>query len=98
MMSAMAPARPGLPIASAPEEIRVMLVDDAAVVRTLVSRWIEETPDLRLVAAARNGREALDRFDEAHPDVVVLDVEMPELDGISTLPQLLRRRRDVAVI
>ena len=63
-----------------------------------VSRWIEETPGLKLVAALQNGREALERLDHARPDVVVLDVEMPELDGISTLPKLLERRRDLAVI
>jgi len=75
-----------------------MVVDDAIVVRTLVSRWVEETPGLKLVAALRNGREALERLDESRPDVVVLDVDMPELDGISTLPRLLQRRRDLAVI
>ena len=97
-MSAIAPALPGTPIVSAPDEIRVMVVDDATVVRSLLSRWIEETPGLKLVAALRNGREAIERLDHARPDVVVLDVEMPELDGISTLPKLLERRRDLAVI
>ena len=75
-----------------------MVVDDAAVVRSLLSRWIDEAPGLKLVAALRNGREAIERLDHARPDVVVLDVEMPELDGISTLPKLLERRRDLAVI
>jgi two-component system chemotaxis response regulator CheB len=75
-----------------------MVVDDAVVVRSLLSRWIEETPGLKLVAALRNGREALEKLDHARPDVVVLDVEMPELDGISTLPRLLERRRDLTVI
>src|SRR5258707_15338668 len=97
-MSAIAPSWPGTPIVSAPDEIRVMVVDDAAVVRGLLSRWVEETPGLKLVAALRNGREALERLDHARPDVVVLDIEMPELDGISTLPKLLERRRDLAVI
>src|SRR4051812_1375845 len=97
-MSAIAPAFPGTPIVSAPDEIRVMVVDDAAIVRSLVSRWVEEAPGLKLVAAPRNGREALERLDHARPDVVVLDVEMPELDGISTLPRLLERRRDLVVI
>ena len=97
-MSAIAPALPGTPIISAPDEIRVMVVDDAAIVRSLVSRWVEEAPGLKLVAALRNGREALDRLDHARPDVVVLDVEMPELDGISTLPRLFERRRDLVVI
>src|SRR5882757_10181029 len=97
-MSAIAPAFPGTPIVSAPDEIRVMVVDDAAIVRSLLSRWVEEAPGLKLVAALRNGREAIERLDHARPDVVVLDVEMPELDGISTLSRLLERRRDLVVI
>jgi two-component system chemotaxis response regulator CheB len=75
-----------------------MVVDDAAVVRGLMSRWVDDTPGLKMVAALRNGREAIERLDQARPDVVVLDVEMPELDGISTLPMLLQRRRDLTVI
>ena len=97
-MNVIAPVLPANPIVSAPDEIRVMVVDDAAVVRGLLSRWVEEAPGLKLVAALRNGREALDRLDDTRPDVVVLDIEMPELDGISTLPKLLERRRDLAVI
>jgi two-component system chemotaxis response regulator CheB len=97
-MSVVVPSLPSAPIVSAPDEIRVMVVDDAAVVRGLLSRWVEETPGLKLVAALRNGREAIERLDHARPDVVVLDVEMPELDGISTLPKLLERRRDLTVI
>jgi two-component system, chemotaxis family, protein-glutamate methylesterase/glutaminase len=97
-MSVIASAMPGVPVVSAPDEIRVMVVDDATVVRSLLSRWIDEAPGLKLVAALRNGREAIERLDHARPDVVVLDVEMPELDGISTLPKLLERRRDLSVI
>jgi two-component system chemotaxis response regulator CheB len=82
----------------AQDDIRVMVVDDAVVVRGLVSRWVSEAPGLKLVAALRNGREALDRLDQTRPDVVVLDVDMPQLDGISTLPRLLERRRDLVVI
>src|SRR3954469_2333603 len=89
---------PSTSVHSAPDEIRVMVVDDATVVRSLLSRWIDEAPGLKLVAALRNGREAIERLDHARPDVVVLDVEMPELDGISTLPKLLERRRDLSVI
>jgi len=79
-------------------DIRVMVVDDAVVVRSLMSRWIGEQPGLALVAALRSGREALDQFEQHNPDVVVLDVEMPHLDGISTLPLLLEKKRDLVVI
>jgi len=96
-MSAIAPVTSGAPV-SAQDEIRVMVVDDAIVVRGLLSRWVEEEPGLKLVGALHNGREAIERLDQARPDVVVLDVEMPELDGISTLPRLLERRRDLVVI
>ena len=97
-MNAFAPAARRAPQTSASDQIRVMVVDDAIVVRSLLSRWIEETPDLKLVAALRNGREAVEQLDQTRPDVVVLDIEMPELDGISTLPKLLERRRDLVVI
>jgi two-component system, chemotaxis family, protein-glutamate methylesterase/glutaminase len=96
-MSVIAPLTPSASIAGQ-DDIRVMVVDDAIVVRTLVSRWIDETKGLTVVATLRNGREALERFDEARPDIVVLDVDMPELDGISTLPRLLEKRRDLTVI
>jgi two-component system chemotaxis response regulator CheB len=75
-----------------------MVVDDAVVVRGLVSRWIEEEPGLQLVASLRTGREAVDQLERADPDVVILDVEMPVLDGISALPLLLEKKRDLVVI
>ncbi len=96
-MSAFAPVPSAAP-ASAKDAIRVMIVDDAMVVRTLMSRWIEEQAGLTVVAALRSGREAVDQFEQHDPDVVVLDVDMPHLDGISTLPLLLEKKRDLVVI
>src|ERR1043165_4238108 len=78
--------------------IRVMIVDDAVVVRGLFSRWVEAEPDLEVVASLRTGREAVNQVERADPDVVVLDVDMPELDGIAALPLLLEKRRDLIVI
>jgi two-component system chemotaxis response regulator CheB len=75
-----------------------MVVDDAVVVRGLVGRWIEAEPDLRLAATLRNGQEAVDQLERTDPDVVVLDVDMPHLDGISALPLLLEKKRDLVVI
>jgi two-component system, chemotaxis family, protein-glutamate methylesterase/glutaminase len=84
--------------APAPAPIRVMVVDDAVVVRGLVSRWIGEEPGLEVVASLRTGRQAVDQVERANPDVVILDVEMPDLDGLSALPLLLEKKRDLVVI
>ncbi len=95
-MTAVPSAAPAARVALPP--IRVMVVDDAIVVRSLVARWLADEPDLELVAALRNGIEAVNEIEQANPDVVVLDVDMPELDGISTLKRLLEKRRDLVVI
>ncbi len=78
--------------------IRVMIVDDAVVVRSLFARWVEAEADLEVVASLRTGREAVAQVERADPDVVVLDVDMPELDGIAALPLLLEKKRDLIVI
>src|ERR1051325_8725913 len=78
--------------------IRVMIVDDAIVVRGLFARWVDAEPDLQMVATLRSGREAVDQLERHDPDVVVLDVEMPDLDGLSALPLLFQKKRDLIVI
>jgi two-component system chemotaxis response regulator CheB len=78
--------------------IRVMVVDDAIVVRRLLTRWIGAEPDMMIAGCVRTGREAVEQLASYDPDVVVLDVDMPELDGISALPLLLKKKRDLVVI
>jgi two-component system chemotaxis response regulator CheB len=90
----LAPAAP----ATAQDPIRVMIVDDAVVVRGLVSRWINEEPGLKIVASLRTGREAVDQLLRHDPDVVILDIDMPDLNGIEALPLLLEKKRDLVVI
>ena len=84
--------------ATAGRRVRVMIVDDAVVVRGLFSRWIDAETDLELVASLRTGREAVNQIERANPDVVVLDVDMPELDGIAALPLLLQKKPGLIVI
>ena len=86
------------PSATVSRRIRVMIVDDAVVVRGLFSRWVGEEPDLEVAASLRTGREAVNQIERVDPDVVVLDVDMPELDGIAALPLLLEKRRDVVIL
>jgi two-component system chemotaxis response regulator CheB len=84
---------------TAPQDvIRVMVVDDAVVVRGLVSRWIEAEPGLAVVASLRTGRDAVREVTRVDPDVVLLDIDMPDLDGLAALPQLLEKKRDLVVI
>lgn len=78
--------------------IRVMIVDDALVVRGLLSRWIEAEQGLKLVGSMCSGREAVEQLERTNPDVVILDVDMPDTDGIEALPQLLKIKRDLVVI
>ena len=74
------------------QPIRVMIVDDSAVVRGLVSRWIEEEPGLEVVARHAHGRVAVDDVAKSAPDIVLLDIEMPVMDGLEALPLLLKAR------
>src|SRR4051812_5733057 len=80
------------------EPLRVMVVDDSVVIRGMISRWIEAEPDMVVAASLRNGQEAVNQVDRINPDVAVLDIEMPELDGISALPLLLAKRPRLVII
>ena len=75
-----------------------MVVDDAVVVRGLLTRWIEAEDGLQIVGSMRSGREAIEQLERANPDVVILDVDMPDTDGITALPRLLEKKRDLVVI
>jgi two-component system, chemotaxis family, protein-glutamate methylesterase/glutaminase len=75
-----------------------MVVDDAVVVRGLLTRWIEAEAGLQIVGSMRSGREAIEQLERTNPDVVILDVDMPDTDGITALPLLLEKKRDLVVI
>jgi len=76
----------------------VMVVDDSVVIRGLISRWIAAEPDMVVAASLRTGLDAVNQVERVNPDVAVLDIEMPELDGISALPQLLAKKRNLIII
>ncbi|MGY3450359.1 two-component system chemotaxis response regulator CheB [Bradyrhizobium sp. USDA 4353] len=75
-----------------------MVVDDSVVIRGMISRWIASEPDMVVAASLRTGLEAVNQIDRVNPDVAVLDIEMPELDGIAALPKLLAKKKNLAVI
>lgn len=78
--------------------IRVLVVDDSVVIRRLVTHALGEDPTFEVVGAAANGAIALAKIPQVNPDVITLDVEMPELDGLETLRRLRRDYPDLCVI
>src|ERR1700727_3393055 len=80
------------------EPLRVMVVDDSVVIRGLISRWIEAEPDMVVAASLRTGLDAVRQIERVDPDVAVLDIEMPDLDGISALPLLLAKKPNLIII
>ncbi len=80
------------------QKIRVMVVDDSVVVRRLVSDALASDPSIEVVATAANGKLALKRMDQLEIDLITLDIEMPEMDGLATLAELRKRGSKVPVI
>jgi len=78
--------------------IRVLVVDDAVVVRKLITETLRADPDLEVVGVAANGKIALQKIPQVNPDVITLDIEMPEMDGLATLRELRKTHPKMAVI
>jgi two-component system, chemotaxis family, protein-glutamate methylesterase/glutaminase len=78
--------------------IRVLVADDSVVVRRLVTNVLSSSPGIEVVGSAPNGRIALAKIDQLDPDLVTLDVEMPDMDGIETLIAIRERRPHLPVI
>jgi two-component system chemotaxis response regulator CheB len=79
-------------------KIRVLVVDDAVVVRRLVSDVLTSDPLIEVVGVAQNGKIALAKIEQLDPDLVTLDVEMPELDGLGALREIRKLRPRLPVI
>ena len=78
--------------------IRVMLVDDSAIIRGLLARILQEDPAIEIVATAANGEQAIKNLERYDPEVIVLDIEMPVMDGLTALPKILECDPRVKVI
>lgn len=81
-----------------PDPVSVLVVDDSALMRNLLSKIIEATPGLKVADKAMNGQFALQKIPRCDPDVIVLDIEMPEMNGIEFLKERKRLGLDIPVI
>ncbi|MBI1244204.1 MAG: chemotaxis-specific protein-glutamate methyltransferase CheB [Alphaproteobacteria bacterium] len=75
-----------------------MVVDDSAVIRGLITRALENDPSIQVVATVGNGQLAIGQLGRTDVDVIVLDIEMPVMDGLTALPKLLEAAPDVKII
>ncbi|MEP6845968.1 MAG: response regulator transcription factor, partial [Panacibacter sp.] len=78
--------------------IRYAIADDHKLFRRGVIAVLEDTPYLKLVLEAENGRELLDNLNKAKPDIILLDLKMPQMDGIETAIEIRKLDNDVKII
>lgn len=78
--------------------IRIVIADDHGIVRKGLRLQLEQNPDFEVVAEATEGREAVRLVDELHPDVVLIDIAMPNLNGIQATSQMVKKNPHTAVI
>jgi two-component system, chemotaxis family, protein-glutamate methylesterase/glutaminase len=79
-------------------KIKVLVVDDAVVVRKIVTDTLGSDPEIEVIATAANGKIALQKIPQLKPDILTLDIEMPEMDGIETLTEARKLYKDLPII
>lgn len=79
-------------------QYRVMVVDDSAVIRGLMSRWLAEDPAIQIVGTAGNGKTAVASMARYDPEIIILDIEMPVMDGLTALPEFFKINPKVKVL
>lgn len=90
------PQRP--PMSLATPRVRVAIVDDSVVVRGLLSRWLTETPTIEVAGTFRSGREIIEALPQLAPRIILLDLDMPDMDGLTALPLILSKSPTSRVI
>ena len=85
-------------VGTSPNVIRILAADDHALIRDGIAALIADQTDMRLVAEASNGREAIEQFRSHHPDVTLMDLQMPEMNGIDALIAIRSEFREARII
>lgn len=75
-----------------------VITDDAIFMRTLLRKIIEQGEDFEVLGEAANGREAIEAAEKYKPDILTLDITMPEMDGIQAMPEIMKVSPDTSII
>ena len=92
------PNSPGGDRVGSDSTVRTLVVDDSAAVRTSLSALVNEQERLELIGTAADGREAVDKVETLTPDLVLMDLQMPGMNGLDATKEIQRRSPDVHVI
>lgn len=84
--------------ASGNNTVKIMLVDDSAVIRGALTQLLSDYPFIEIVSSVSNGEMAVNALDRHNPDLIILDIEMPVMDGITALPLLLQKKPGVKIV
>ncbi|CAM4369467.1 chemotaxis protein CheY [Bacillus manliponensis] len=68
---------------------KILVVDDAMFMRTMIKNLLKSSPDFEVIGEAENGIEAIQKYKELQPDIVTLDITMPEMDGLEALKEII---------
>jgi NarL family two-component system response regulator LiaR len=80
------------------EPIRIIIVDDHVIVRKGIRAYLAEVEGIEVVGDAGSGLEAIQLFNRLHPDVILLDLKMPEMDGVQTVQRIIPQSEDVRIL
>ena len=80
------------------KRIRVLIVDDSIVIRHLIGDALKRDPSIEVVGKAANGKIGLKKIRQCNPDIITLDIEMPEMDGLETLKRIKQDYPNLPVI
>ena len=72
-------------------KIKVLIVDDSIFMRKALESLLSHEPDIEIVGLAKNGKEGVEMAEQFHPDVITMDIEMPVMDGITALEQIMKK-------
>jgi len=85
-------------MSATPDLIRILTVDDHVLLRKGIAALVNAEPDMKLIAEAANGQEAIDKFRQHRPDVTLMDLQMPDLNGVESISRIQSEFPDARII